>query len=461
MQNVCAVILAAGDGKRMKSQKPKVLCEVLFRPMARWVADALSAAGIRELCAVCGAGAGLVQAALPECETVLQEKRLGTGHAVTQARAFLERRRDDDCLVLCGDAPFISPEAIAASLKLHRSCDAAVTLITASLEDPTGYGRILRDSEGRVTAIVEQADASEDEAAIREVNSGAYWFRTGFLLEALSHLAPANAQGEYYLTDTVGWAVSQGLSVAGWRSPDADVIRGANDRAGLLALNEAARRRVLQKHLQNGVEILVSDGVIIAADAVIGPDTVILPGTVIKPGCVIGSGCVIGPNTMLEQSVLGDGCIVNASQIEFSKLGARVKLGPFSHVRPNSCLLDGAKVGNFVEIKNSTVGEKTAVAHLTYVGDSDVGARVNFGCGTVTVNYDGFHKYRTVIGDDVFIGCNANLIAPVTIGDGCLIAAGSTITEDVPADALAIARARQLNRPDWARQRRARLAPKE
>ncbi|MCI5801809.1 MAG: bifunctional UDP-N-acetylglucosamine diphosphorylase/glucosamine-1-phosphate N-acetyltransferase GlmU [Oscillospiraceae bacterium] len=461
MRGTCAVLLAAGDGKRMKSEKPKVLCEVLFRPMARWAADALKAAGVADLCAVCGAGAELVQATLPECEAVMQAQRLGTGHAVMQARAFLERHRGCDCAVLCGDAPFLDADTLSGALALHRSSHAAVTLITACLEDPTGYGRILRDGAGQVMGIVEQADTDAETAAIREVNSGAYWFRTDFLLEALSHLAPANAQGEYYLTDTVAWAVSQGFPAAGFPAASPDVVLGANDRAGLLRLNELARRRVLEKHLQNGVEIVVSDGVVVADDAVIGADTVLLPGTIIKPGCTVGRGCVIGPNTVLEQSSLGDGCVINASQIEFSSLGCRVKLGPFSHVRPGSCLKDGAKVGNFVEIKNSTVGEKTAVAHLTYVGDSDVGSRVNFGCGTVTVNYDGFHKYRTVIGDDVFIGCNANLIAPVKIGDGCLIAAGSTITDDVPADALAIARARQLNRPDWARQRRLRLSQKD
>ena len=458
VRGVCAVLLAAGDGKRMKSEKPKVLCEVLFRPMARWAADALREAGVDSLCAVCGAGAELVQAALPECETVLQAQRLGTGHAVMQARAFLERHRGCDCAVLCGDAPFLDARTLSGALELHRSAGAAVTLITARLEDPCGYGRVLRDAAGQVRAIVEQSDADAATAAVREVNSGAYWFRADFLLEALGHLSPANAQGEYYLTDTVAWAVSRGFSVQGFEASSPDVVLGANDRMSLFRLNEIARRRVLERHLQNGVEVVAADGVVIAPDAVIGEGTVILPGTIIKPGCTVGRGCTLGPNTLLEQCSLGDGCIVNASQVEYSRLGDRVKLGPFSHVRPNSCLKDGAKVGNFVEIKNSTVGEGTAVAHLTYVGDSDVGSRVNFGCGTVTVNYDGFHKYRTVIGDDVFIGCNANLIAPVKIGDGCLIAAGSTITEDVPGDALAIARVRQENRPDWARQRRLRLS---
>ena len=282
-----------------------------------------------------------------------------------------------------------------------------------------------------------------------------------FLLDALDRLRADNAQGEYYLTDVIGIAVAQGRRVCGYEAPDSRIAMGANDRRGLLRLNEMARQAELERHMDSGVEIVCADGVMIAPDVVIGQDTTILPGTILKGKTVIGKNCVIGPNTVIEDSFVGDGCRINACQIEQSRLDERIKIGPFTHVRPNSHLKAGVKIGNFVEVKNSVIDENTAVAHLTYVGDSDVGKNVNFGCGTVTVNFDGHAKYRTVIGDDCFIGCNSNLIAPVEIGAGSYVAAGSTITDPVPDDALAIARARQVLKPGWAKARRLRLGPRK
>ena len=270
-----------------------------------------------------------------------------------------------------------------------------------------------------------------------------------------------NAQGEYYLTDVIGIAAALGRRVCGYQAVDSRVAMGANDRKGLLRLNEIARQAELERHMDSGVEIVCADGVVIAPGVVIGQDTTILPGTILKGRTVIGKNCVIGPNTVIEDSTVGDGCRINACQIEQSRLEGNIKIGPFTHVRPNSHLKAGVKIGNFVEVKNSVIDENTAVAHLTYVGDSDVGKNVNFGCGTVTVNFDGHAKYRTVIGDDCFIGCNSNLIAPVEIGAGSYIAAGSTITDPVPDDALAIARARQVVKPGWARARRLRLGPRK
>ncbi|MDD3193211.1 MAG: bifunctional UDP-N-acetylglucosamine diphosphorylase/glucosamine-1-phosphate N-acetyltransferase GlmU [Oscillospiraceae bacterium] len=461
MGEVCAVVLAAGDGKRMRSARPKVLCEVLFRPMIGWIADTLAECGIGDVCAVLGAGADQVRAAVPQFSWVEQRERLGTGHAVMQARAFLEGHRGGNCVVLCGDAPFVDAKTLREAYRLHKQESAAATLVTAFLPDPTGYGRILRDGQGNVSRIVEQADADEKIRRIQEINAGTYWFSVDFLLDALEQLRADNAQGEYYLTDVIGIAAAQGRRVCGYEAADSRVAMGANDRKGLLRLNELARQAQLERHLDGGVEIICADGVVIQPGVQIGPDTTILPGTILKGNTVIGKNCVLGPNTIIEDSVVGDGCQINACQIEQSRLDENVKIGPYTHVRPNSHLKAGVKIGNFVEVKNSVIDERTAVAHLTYVGDSDVGKNVNFGCGTVTVNFDGHDKYRTVIGDDCFIGCNSNLIAPVEIGSGSYIAAGSTITDMVPQDALAIARARQVVKPGWAAARRLRLGPRK
>ena len=445
----------------MRSARPKVLCEVLFRPMICWIADTLEKCGIGEVCAVLGAGADQVRAAIPRFAWVEQKERLGTGHAVMQARAFLQEHRGGDCAVLYGDAPFVDADTLENAYRLHKKEGAAVTLLTASFSDPTGYGRIVRGEGGDVSGIVEQADADEKTLQIREINAGTYWFSVDFLLDALDRLRADNAQGEYYLTDVIGIAVAQGRRVCGYEAPDSRIAMGANDRRGLLRLNEMARQAELERHLDAGVEIVCADGVVIAPGVSIGQDTTILPGTILKGKTIIGKNCVIGPNTVIEDSFVGDGCCINACQIEQSRLDERIKIGPFTHVRPNSHLKAGVKIGNFVEVKNSVIDENTAVAHLTYVGDSDVGKNVNFGCGTVTVNFDGHDKYRTVIGDDCFIGCNSNLIAPVEIGSGSYIAAGSTITDRVPEDALAVARARQVVKPGWAKARRLRLGPRK
>lgn len=461
MEKVCAIVLAAGDGKRMRSSRPKVLYEVLFRPMICWIAGVLEECGVRDICAVLGTGADQVHAAVPRFSRVEQKERLGTGHAVMQAKAFLQEHRGGDCAVLYGDTPLMDADTLQKAYLLHKKEGAAVTLVTASLPDPAGYGRIVRNEKGDVSGIVEQADADEKTLQIREINAGTYWFSVDFLLDALDRLRADNAQGEYYLTDVIGIAAALGRRVCGYQAVDSRVAMGANDRKGLLRLNEIARQAELERHMDSGVEIICADGVVIAPGVVIGQDTTILPGTILKGRTVIGKNCVIGPNTVIEDSTVGDGCRINACQIEQSRLEGNIKIGPFTHVRPNSHLKAGVKIGNFVEVKNSVIDENTAVAHLTYVGDSDVGKNVNFGCGTVTVNFDGHAKYRTVIGDDCFIGCNSNLIAPVEIGAGSYIAAGSTITDPVPDDALAIARARQVVKPGWARARRLRLGPRK
>lgn len=449
---LCAIILAAGNGKRMKSQKPKVLCEVLFKPMISWVSDWCQKAEITDLCAVVALeGEGAIRPLLSAtAEIRLQRERRGTGHAVMQAVDFLQARRGGDVLVLNGDAPFIDDETIRQSFALHKRDGCAVTVVTAAVDDPTGYGRIVR-SQKNVSAIVEHADADDTTREIREINSGTYWFSVNFLLDALQKLDCDNAQGEYYLTDTVRLAVKAGGLVRAFCSPNKDIVLGANDRRGLLKLTEIARSRVLERLMDEGVDVVCADGVLISPDAQIAPDVTIYPGVIIKGRSVIGAGSVITSGSLIEESTVGAGSTINASQIYHSRVGDGVTIGPFSQLRPGCVVENGVKIGDFVELKNSHIGEKTSVSHLTYVGDSDVGARVNFGCGVVTVNYNGLNKFRTAIADDAFIGCNTNLVAPVKVGQGAYTAAGSTITQDVPDGALAIARERQTNKDDWAK----------
>jgi bifunctional UDP-N-acetylglucosamine pyrophosphorylase/glucosamine-1-phosphate N-acetyltransferase len=415
-KNVSAIILAAGDGTRMNSAKPKVLMEVAFEPMLDWVMNAVSEAGITDIAVIIGNNAGLLEKHLskkhPTAVTFLQAERKGTGHAVMQAEAFL-KQQGGDVLVLCGDAPFIDADTIAAAYDLHESKNRAVTVVSAELDCPTNYGRIIRrgDNLEALEAIVEEKDCTPEQRQIREINSGAYWFDSAALLECLPKLTTANKNGEYYLTDTVGLLAE---SAGAYKSVNPQITLGANNRRDLRKLNNIAFEQIISGHCDNGVDIIGE--CYIARNVTIGRDTVILPNTVIRENCTIGENCSIGP---------------------------------FAHLRPNSRLADGVKVGDFVEIKNSAIGEKSSIAHLTYIGDSDVGKGVNFGCGCVTVNYDGVNKARCTVEDNAFIGCNTNLIAPVTVGESAMTAAGSTINKDVPANALAIERAELKMRADF------------
>ena len=322
---------------------------------------------------------------------------------------------------------------------MHKSEGNAVTVITSELDNPFGYGRIIRTANG-ISSIVEEKDATPEQKKIKEINSGAYWFKTADLIEALGLLTTDNSQGEYYLTDTIYILLEKGKKADAFKSENPNVVLGANDRKGLLMLNKTAREDIINRHLENGVEFTCTDGITIGRDVVIGAGTQILAGTILSGKTTIGSDCVIGPNCIIENSTVGNGTTLNYVQCYESQIDNNVKIGPFVQVRPGSHIKDGAKIGDFVEIKNSTIGECTAVAHLTYVGDSDVGGCVNFGCGVVTVNYDGEKKSRCTIEDNAFIGCNTNLVAPVHIGKGAYTAAGSTVTKDVPADALVIER---------------------
>lgn len=435
-----AVILAGGQGKRMKADMPKPLFKVLGEPMLEWVISACEESGISDICVVKGFRGEMIDEYLNgRYATALQAERLGTGHAVKQAIPFLKEETSGNTLVLCGDAPFIDSKTIADALDMHKQQGNAVTVITAELENPQGYGRIIRTESG-ISGIVEQKDAAEEQKLIKEVNSGAYWFRTADLIDLLGKLDCNNAQNEYYLTDTISIALSEGNKAGAYKSENAEIIRGANDRKDLLELNDYARKAVIEKHLANGVEFVCTDGVIIERGVEIGVGTQIQPGTIIRGKTAVGSGCVLGPNAVVVNCKIGDNVEIDTSHVYDSEIESGVIIGPFVHVRPDSLIRSGARIGDFVEIKNSEIGEKTAVSHLVYIGDSDVGRKVNIGCGTATVNYDGISKSRCVIGDNCFIGCNTNLIAPVKLGKAVYTAAGTTVTRDVPDYALAIDR---------------------
>ncbi len=450
MSQNCAIILAGGQGKRMKSELPKPMFKVLGEPMLEWVIKACEKSDVDKICVVKGFNAQVIESFINgRHDTVLQADRLGTGHAVMQCKDFLNRYSNDNTLILCGDAPFIDEKTIRDSLEYHINNNNAVTVITSRVKEPFGYGRIIRNGNG-ISVIIEQKDADEEQQKICEINSGAYWFRTSALLESLDELKPNNMQGEYYLTDTVSILINKGLRADAFASENSDVVLGANDRKGLKMLNDIARMKIIEKHMENGVEFICTDGIIIERDVIIGAGTEILPGTILKGNTRIGENCIIGPNCLIENCNIKENVKLNYVQAFESIIDENVKIGPFVHIRPNSHICSGVKIGDFVEIKNSTIGDNTAVAHLTYVGDSDVGSHVNFGCGCVTVNYDGVKKSRCTIGNNAFIGCNTNLIAPVSVGNGAYTAAGTTVTKDVPDNALAIDRGEYRIKEDFA-----------
>ena len=452
MKNVCAVILAAGEGTRMKSSKPKVMAQVLFKPMIDWVVSAAEKGGVEDICVVKGYRAEILEEHLGgKYQTVLQAQRLGTGHAVMQAEDFIKAHSDGDVLILNGDAPLMDSETISSALEYHRNNASDATVISAKVANPFGYGRILRGENGDVKAIVEQKEATEEQKKIDEVNSGAYWFTAKALLSALDYLAKnhSDAGKEYYLTDAIEIILSQGGKACAFTAATADVVLGANDRAQLYELNEIARKQILIKHMKNGVSIPCIDGVMISPDAEIGGDTQILPGTIIKGKCVIGSECEIGPNSLIENSVIHDGIELNSTQVYSSEIKSGAHIGPFVRIRPDCVVGENVRVGNFVELKNARIGEKTSVSHLSYIGDAEFGKNINVGCGCATVNFNGRDKNKTVVGDNAFIGCSTYLVAPVEVGDNAFTAAGSVITENVPADSLAIARSRQIVKEDW------------
>ncbi|WCN37791.1 bifunctional UDP-N-acetylglucosamine diphosphorylase/glucosamine-1-phosphate N-acetyltransferase GlmU [Aneurinibacillus uraniidurans] len=448
MSDKFAVVLAAGQGTRMKSKLYKVLHPVCGKPMVQHVVDNLQELNANRIVVVVGHGAEKVQEQLgTHVEYVMQEQQLGTAHAVMQVAPLLEDA-PGTTLVLSGDEPLISADTLAKLTADHEASGAAGTILTRIMDNPTGYGRIIRNAHGQVERIVEQKDANEEEQRVQEINTGTYCFDNQKLFAALKKVDNKNAQGEFYLTDVIEILQKDGQSIEA--SVTDEVTIGVNDRVALAKAEAMMRIRILEAHMRAGVTLIDPQNTYIETNVVIGRDTVIYPGTLIGAGTVIGEDCIIGPNSQLMNCEVGDRVHIKQSVLMDSRIDSDATVGPFAYVRPNSHVGEGAKVGDFVELKNTTLGKGSKVSHLTYLGDAEIGADVNVGCGTVTVNYDGVKKYKTVVKDGSFVGCNTNLVAPVTVGEGAYIAAGSTINQDVPDGALAIARTRQTNKENYA-----------
>lgn len=459
--NIMGIVLAAGQGKRMKSKLYKVLHKVCGKPMVGHVVHVLEQLQTRRTVVVVGHGADVVKSYLGDrVEYAMQDQQLGTGHAVLQAKELLA---DEDGLtvLLYGDTPLVTSEAVQEMIRVHQEKGAAATVMTAIFDNPFGLGRIVRDEQGRVARIVEQKDCSPEEREIKEINSGMYCFNNRKLFEALSQVKNDNSQQEYYLTDVIGILVNQNDIVEAYCTPDAIETLGVNDRVALAEAEQYMRARINRGHMLNGVTLIDPANTYIEADVQIGADTVVLPGTVLKGSTVIGEDGVIGPNADIADSTLGNGVHVKHSVLTEAQVGDGTSIGPYAYLRPGAKLGANVKIGDFVEIKNATLADDVKVSHLSYIGDAVVGRNVNFGCGAITVNYDGFNKQLTEIEEDAFVGSNVNLIAPVKIGKGAYVVAGSTITHNVDANDLAIARERQVNKPGYAEKIRAKFAAKK
>ncbi len=437
IRRTAVVVLAAGQGTRMRSRRAKVLHEICGVPMLSHIQRVAAQIDPERLIVVVGREAEAVTRVLGEsAEFVVQAEQNGTGHAVMMAEESL-RDFDGDVLILCGDTPLLRPETLLRMRVLKAETGTDLMMLTAAGDIP---GRVVRDSEGRVERIVEAQDASPEELALEERNTGVYLVSSALLWDGLGKLEAGNNQGELYLTDIVGYAVGTGRQVEALRIEDSDECLGINDRSQLAQASRVMRQRINAGWMASGVTLLDPETTYIDAAVQIGMDTVIEPGCCITGATVIGQGVSIKANCYIEDSRLDDDVV----------------FGPYSHLRPNSHLMDGVKIGNFVEVKNSTLGPGSKSAHLTYIGDADVGSDVNFGCGSVVVNYDGYVKSRSKVADGAFIGCNVNLISPVEIKERAFLAAGSTISQDVPADALGVARARQRNLEGWVARKEGR-----
>ncbi|WHZ20955.1 MAG: N-acetylglucosamine-1-phosphate uridyltransferase/glucosamine-1-phosphate N-acetyltransferase [Nitrospira sp.] len=469
--DLAVIIMAAGLGKRMKSAVAKVLHPVAGRPMLLYVLDIASRLSEQGVAVVVGhQGAEVrkvVEAVGGQVAVAEQARQLGTGHAVLQARPIFDRlhRKPSRYVILNGDTPLLTETTVRELLALHDAQRAAVTLLTSVLDDASGYGRVIRRrrnewlqgaADNAVQAIVEEKDASQDERLVREINVGTYVVEGDFLFPALDKLDPRNAQGEYYLTDIVEMAVQQGRTCSALRLGTIDEGLGINSRVQLAEAERVIRQRIRERWLEAGVTMRDPASTWIDAEVTIGRDTILYPNVTLEGRTVIGEETVVHSGARITDCTIGsrveilDSCILRESQVEE---GAH--LGPFAHLRPGAIVRRKAKVGNFVEMKKAELGEGSKANHLSYLGDARIGTGVNIGAGTITCNYDGYKKFQTVIGDGVFIGSDVQLVAPVTVGQGSVIAAGATVTQDVPPDALVISRVPQVTREGWAARRRA------
>lgn len=452
MKDLKTIILAAGEGTRMKSKKPKVLHKIFDKSIIKYIIDTAKKSNSDEICVVIGHKSDEVKEEIEKenIKIAIQSERKGTGHAVMQAMDFIED--DKDILILYGDTPLITSDTLNNLLDCHRkNSEIGVSFISAIVDNPSGYGRIIRDKDNNFLKIVEDKDANDEEKAIKEINTGIYLFKGKDLRYALNNLKNDNIQSEYYLTDCLELILKSGKKVSSTVVDGINEFLGVNSREQLADATRKLQERINKKHMENGVTIIDTKNTYISSDAEIGMDTIIYPGCVIEGKTVIGENCSIGPNSQITNMIIHDNVKFQSSTGIDSEIGSNTNVGPYAYIRPNSTIGENVKIGDFVEVKNSVIGDNTKVSHLTYIGDADVGKRINFGCGTVIVNYDGKKKHRTIIEDDVFIGCNTNLVAPVTVKKGSYIAAGSTITKNVPEDVLAIARARQQIIEGWTK----------
>lgn len=447
--NRYVVVLAAGQGTRMKSKLYKVLHKVAGKAMVDHVVSQAEQLKPEEIITIVGHGADKVKGLLQDrTHYVLQEEQLGTGHAVLQAAPLLEGK-EGTTLVICGDTPLLTAETLEQLFTTHEQSGAKATVLSATMADPTGYGRIIRDDEGHVTKIVEQKDATPEEHAVTEINTGTYCFDNKALFDSLKKVNNHNAQGEYYLPDVIGILQNEGEKVAAYTMDNADESLGVNDRVALAKANQLMFARNAHQHMVEGVTIIDPKTTYIETGVVIGRDTVVEPNVLIKGDTVIGEDCFIGAHSEIMDSRLGNHVSVYASRLEKAIMEKNSNIGPYGRLRPNAVIGEEVHIGNFVEVKNASLGKGTKAGHLAYIGDATLGEDINVGCGAIFVNYDGVNKHHATVGNHAFIGSNANIVAPVTIEDDAFIAAGSTITKDVPSDAMAIARSRQTNKEHY------------
>lgn len=444
-----AVVLAAGKGTRMKSQLPKMLHAINGLSMVEHVVRAVQQSHVEDIVSIVGYGADQVEATLGSSSSyAFQDEQLGTGHAVLQAKDLLIDK-EGSTLVICGDTPLLTSETLNKLFETHENSSSSATVLTAIVEDSTGYGRVIRDENQTVVKIVEQKDANASELAVREINTGTYVFDNQKLFKALEKVTNDNAQGEYYLPDVIEIMKSDGDTVSAYILEDMNEAIGVNDRVALATAGQILTKRINDYHMRNGITLVNPANTYIEVDVEIGQDTIIEAGVSLKGKTTIGSNCVIGSNSEIDSSVIANRVAIKQSVIEYSQIAEKVTIGPFAHIRPQSVIGEEVHIGNFVEVKNSNVGAKTKAGHLTYIGDADIGQDVNVGCGTIFVNYDGKHKHRSKVGDNAFIGCNANIVAPVEVGNRAFVAAGTTITKNVEDEALAISRVDQKNIPNY------------
>ncbi|MEL7646515.1 MAG: bifunctional UDP-N-acetylglucosamine diphosphorylase/glucosamine-1-phosphate N-acetyltransferase GlmU [Sedimentibacter sp.] len=452
-----SIILAAGEGTRMKSDMPKTLHKVCGKEMIKYIIEAAKNSAIEKNIVVLGHGKEKVGDNIKDTGVITVEQPIGdgapygTGFAVMAAKEYIND--EDTVIILCADGPLIRKETLTQFISKHNEDGSAVSIMTSFVDNPKGLGRIVRKVDSSIDRIVEEKDASEEIKKIHEINTGIYCFKGSFLKYALGKIDTNNSQNEYYLTDTIKVLNSEGHKVAGWVLEDSTDILAVNDRVQLAQVSRIMQDRINKRHMLSGVTIINPVDTYIEDSVQIGRDTVIYPGTFLESGTVIGSNCTIGPNTRIINSKVMNNVTIENSKVMDSEVGDGTTVGPFAYLRPGTILGRNVKIGDFVEVKKSTIGDNSKSSHLAYIGDAEIGKDVNIGCGVVFVNYDGRKKHKTIVEDGAFIGSNSNLVAPVTVKQGGYVACGSTITEDVHEGDLAIARARQVNKKDLGKNR--------